>query len=146
MRTEEGGGMKPTSAERPQGLSERLGPWSRVHVQGALDRFNLSQLTSGLFGQNVFLTAESGEWLLRGAPHWPWQFAKERFFAERLHRSTAAPGPRPYLVGASEDTFGWSYALMPKLSGAPPSELRDQLGPDGLREVARAMGADESPS
>jgi hypothetical protein len=84
--------MKPTSTQRPQALSERLGPLTRAQLQAALDWFDLGRLidvratTSGLFGQNVFLTAESGEWVLRGAPHWPWQFAKERFYVASLRR------------------------------------------------------------
>lgn len=131
---------------RMEPFSERLGPLSRDQLQAALDRFELGRLLdvrptfSGLFGQNVFVSAESGEWVLRGAPHWPWQFAKERFFAELLHLHTAAPVPWPYLVGPSDEPFGWSYALMPRMSGTPPSELRSSLDPTDLRAVAAAMG------
>jgi aminoglycoside phosphotransferase (APT) family kinase protein len=133
--------------DRLPAFSERLGPLSRDQLQAALDRFDLGQLvdvqatTSGLFGQNLFLTTASGEWVLRGAPHWPWQFAKELFFADQLRRHTAAPVPWPYLLEASEDLFGWNYALMPRLPGTPPSELYDLLGPKGFREVAYAIGA-----
>jgi aminoglycoside phosphotransferase (APT) family kinase protein len=133
--------------EFPAALSERLGPLSRDQLQAALDRFDLGALvdvrptTSGLFGQNVFVTATSGEWVLRGAPHWPWQFAKERFFADQLRRHTRAPVPWPYLVCESRELFGWSYALMPRLPGTPPSELRNRLEPDDVREIARVLGA-----
>ncbi len=127
-------------------LSKRLGQLSRDQLQAALDKHNLGDLidvqpiTAGLFGQNAFLTSKSGEWVLRGAPHWPWQFAKERFFLEQLHRSTRAPIPWPYLVEETEDLFGWNYALMPRLPGIPPSDLRDQLRSEDYVEIARMMG------
>jgi len=59
-------------------LSKRLGQLSRDQLQAALDKHNLGEfinvqpITAGLFGQNAFLTSKSGEWVLRGAPHWPW--------------------------------------------------------------------------
>jgi hypothetical protein len=36
--------MKPTSTERPQALTERLGPLSGVRLQAAPDRFDLGRL------------------------------------------------------------------------------------------------------
>lgn len=134
-------------------VSERLGTLSRAQLQAALDRFALGKLldarapVGGLFGQNVFLSAESGEWVFRGAPHWfrgephaTWQFAKERWFAERIHAETSAPVPWPYLVETSTEIFGWGYALMPRLPGERAEEVRKSLSLEERRAIARAMG------
>ena len=133
--------------------SERLGALSRAQLQAALDRFALGKLlevrapAGGLFGQNLFLTAESGEWVFRGAPHWyrgaphpTWQLAKERWFAERIHRETAAPAAWPYLVETSSDLFGWAWALMPRLPGECAQFARHTLSPDERLAFARSMG------
>lgn len=135
-------------------FSERLGTLSRAQLQAALDRFALGKLIEaraaqgGHFGQNVFLSTDSGEWVLRGAPHWfrggphpTWQFAKERWFADRIHERTSAPVPWPYLVETSSDIFGWAFALMPRLPGERAEAAKKSL-PLGEREpIARAMGA-----
>jgi hypothetical protein len=58
----------------------RLGRISPTQFQDALDRFALgtfvpaAPIPLGTFGQNVFVTATSGEYVLRGAPHYAWQF------------------------------------------------------------------------
>ena len=127
-------------------LSERLGSPTRAQLQAALDRFDLGRLvdvrptTAGLFGQNAFLTSDSGEWVFRGGPHWPWQFAKERFFCERLNQSTSAPVPWPYQVEESEELFGWSYALMPRLPGTRPPRLGDALSLEDGCAIADVLG------
>ena len=57
--------------------SKRLGVLSNEQFQVALARFDLDTLVSaepvpfGNFGQNVFLTSTEGEYVLRGAPHYP---------------------------------------------------------------------------
>lgn len=127
--------------------SERLGRLSHEQLQAALDRFELGQLldvqptTAGLFGQNLILSAKSGEWVFRGGPHWPWQFDKEKVYADRLHDGTAAPVPWPYLVERSEEIFGWSYALMARLPGATPTAMWDGLSKSECCAVGRAIGA-----
>ena len=128
-------------------FSERLGMLSSEQLQAALDRFGLGRLIkarpadSGLFGQNVFVTSDRGEWVFRGAPHWPWQFAKERWFAERAHAQTSAPVPWPYRVETSTELFGWGFAWMPRLPGTPPDRLREHVGGEDLTAIAGAMGA-----
>jgi aminoglycoside phosphotransferase (APT) family kinase protein len=108
--------------------TQRLGALTRCQIQGALDRFRLGRLVNaqptgeGLFGQNVFITAESGDWVLRGAPHFEWQFPTERYFARFLHERTVAPVPWPYHFDQLEDIFGWSYVLMPRMPGRSFSE------------------------
>ena len=91
----------------------------------------------GLFGQNVFVTSTQGEWVLRGAPHYDWQLPSELFFARLLHERTRAPVPWPYIVDPTEDIFGWSYAVMPRMPGLQPGgaeiSTEDRLG------MARAM-------
>ncbi len=103
--------------------SKRLGPITRAQFQAALDRFDLGAFVSaaptsdGLFGQNVFVTSTTGEYVLRGAPHYGWQFPTEQFFARLLHERTDAPTPWPFLLDPSDDIFGWSYVLMPRMPG-----------------------------
>ena len=54
--------------------SHRLGELSTGQFQAALDRFDLGQfiraepISAGNFGQNVYLTSATGEYILRGAP------------------------------------------------------------------------------
>lgn len=108
--------------------SQRLGALSPQQFQAALTRFGLGEfvdatpVTQGLFGQNVFIRSSQGEFVLRGAPHYPWQFPKERFGATLLHERTAVPVAHPYLLDPAPDIFGWSYLLMPRLSGTSPAD------------------------
>jgi len=103
--------------------SQRLGAITQAQFQAALSRFDLGAFlraeptSDGLFGQNVFVTSDQGAYVLRGAPHYPWQFPTEQFSARLLHERTAAPTPWPYLLDPSDDIFGWSYALMPHMPG-----------------------------
>jgi hygromycin-B 7''-O-kinase len=109
--------------------SERLGEISEQQLQRALEQFGLGRLigatpvSTGLFGQNVFVSASSGEYVLRGKPHYDWQFPTEQFFAKLLVERTRVPAPYPYLLDESTDIFGWSYVLMPRLRGI---QLSDQ--------------------
>lgn len=103
--------------------SRRLGHITPEQFQAALARFDLGRFvratpaTDGLFGQNIFLTCDTGEYVLRGAPHYDWQFPTEQFFARLLHQRTTAPTPWPYLLDPATDIFGWPYALMPRMPG-----------------------------
>jgi len=135
-------------------------PWKRTTIrrgwalsppaqfQAALDRFALgafvraTPIPLGNFGQNVFVTATSGEYVLRGAPHYPWQFPKERLIARLLHERTGAPVPWPYLLDPSDDIFGWSYALMPRLPGLQLGDpvLYAALTAVDRRRIAAALG------
>ncbi len=55
--------------------SQRLGPIRDDQWCCALTRFDLGEfvraepITSGLFGQNVFLTSTRGQFVFRGCPH-----------------------------------------------------------------------------
>lgn len=103
--------------------SKRLGAISPDQFQAALERFGLGDfvcaepVSSGLFGQNVFVTSSQGEFVLRGVPHYAWQFPTERFFVERMHERTQVPVPYPYLLEPAADIFGWSFAIMPRMAG-----------------------------
>lgn len=76
----------------------------------------------GVLGQNVFVTSTTGAWVLRGAPHYDWQLPAERFSCEQLHTRTRTPVPWPYLIDPSDDIFGWSYAIMPRMPGLQMSD------------------------
>ena len=106
--------------------------------------------TSGLFGQNVFLTTTQGDYVFRGAPHWhngrpndAWQFPKERFYADLLHAQTPVPVAWPQMLDDSCEDFPWPYLITPRLPGLC---LQDPAARKGLTrqdfvQVARAMGA-----
>lgn len=106
--------------------SQRLGLLTPQQFQAALARFalgdfvNAAPVTSGLFGQNVFVTSTQGEYVLRGNPHYPWQFPKEQFGAALLHKHTSVPVAHPYLFDPTTDLFDWPYLLMPRLHGMNP--------------------------
>ncbi len=114
-----------------------LGPLTDHQLQAAAARFDLGRvhtaepLTGGLFGKNVALTTDTGPWVLRGDP-WPDdrddQFRRERCFARLIHDHCELTAPWPYLIDPDPSLFGWPYALMPRLAGAPigkPSSNRD---------------------
>ena len=117
--------------------SERLGEISDSQFQKALDRFSLGKFIKaepipyGNFGQNVFVTSNKGEYVLRGKPHYSWQFPSEKFFADLIHSQTSAPIPWPYLFDPTKDIFGWIYIIMPKIKGVQLADekLRNSLNP-----------------
>jgi aminoglycoside phosphotransferase (APT) family kinase protein len=122
--------------------SQRLGVIRGEQLQAALDRFDLGHLLDaapapgGLFGQNVFLTSDRGEWVLRGCPHTDWQLPKERFVAQQIHERTRLEAPWPYQIEDSSELFGWPFALMPRLPGvaAAPDDGAE------ARHYASALG------
>lgn len=103
--------------------SKRLGNISKIQFQKALDRFNLGKFIKaekipfGNFGQNVFVSSDKGEFVLRGAPHFPHQFESEKFIIDLLHKKTKTPVPFPYNCDETPDIFGWKYVIMPKMPG-----------------------------
>ena len=103
--------------------SKRLGRISDQQLQAALEHFDLGKfiraesISFGLFGQNLFVTSTQGEFVLRGVPHYEWQFPTEQFFTEQLHQRTGVPVPYPYLFEPSTDIFGWGFVIMPRMSG-----------------------------
>jgi len=127
--------------------SKRLGQISPEQFQMALDRLHLGDFVHaapvpfGLFGQNVFLTSTKGEFVLRGAPHYVWQFPTEQFFVERLHQQTHTPVPYPYLLELSTDIFGWSFVIMPRMTGLQLQDksIVSQLTVADRLEIARAL-------
>ncbi|MDE2993914.1 MAG: phosphotransferase, partial [Chloroflexota bacterium] len=132
----------------PHEFSERLGTISPAQFQAALDRFGLGRLvgaepiTLGNFGQNCFLHSTAGAFVLRGAPHYPWQFLEEQLFARLLHEYTPVPVPWPYYVDESAAIFGWPYAIMPRLPGRPLADkaFRGPRGGGAATEIGRGRG------
>jgi hypothetical protein len=141
--------------------SQRLGAISDEQFRLVAERLQLGRFvqaaptTSGLFGQNVFVTTTDGEFVLRGAPHWVkeihetawhredrWQFTKEKFYAGQLHAHTNAPVPWPMLHDESSDILGWPYLVMPRMPGTCFDEhsIRKALPPEDRREIATALG------
>lgn len=145
----------------PKVYSERLGPISDAQFEAVAERLHLGRflsaepITSGLFGQNVFITTTKGPFVLRGAPHWVkdvgateyrredrWQFMKEKYFAEQLYMHTKAPVPWPMLHDESSDILGWPYLVMPRMSGLCFNErdILKTLDTADRRAVAVALG------
>jgi hygromycin-B 7''-O-kinase len=130
-----------------QEYTRRLGTIEPAQFQAALDRFDLGMLVAatpipfGLFGQNVFVTSTRGEWVLRGCPHYNWQFPTEQFFVQLIHERTRVPVPHPYIVDPATDIFGWSYVWMPRMPGIPLADevFVAQLSADAQFGLARAM-------
>jgi aminoglycoside phosphotransferase (APT) family kinase protein len=132
---------------RGREYSKRLGVISDAQLHAALDRSGLGTLVSaesvplGLFGQNIFVTASSGEYVLRGAPHYPLQFVKERFFTRLLHEG-GVPVPWPWHLDDAEDIFGWRYAIMPRVAGTQVGDPDVWRALDDADRIAvmRALG------
>lgn len=128
--------------------SARLGEISTSQFQMALERLNLGTFVQaepipfGLFGQNVFLTSTKGAFVLRGNPHFPWQFPTEQFFVQQLHAQTLVPVPYPYLIDGSPDIFGWSYVIMPRMPGFQVTDphVKEVLSAEDRTGIARALG------
>lgn len=120
--------------------SERLGEITNEQFQKALDTFNLGKfikaepILQGLFGQNVYVTSDIGEFVLRGKPHYDWQFPNEKLMAELLHEKTNVPVPFPYLLETNKVIFGWEFILMPRMKGR---NLSDSLSEDWLSDTDR---------
>ena len=127
--------------------SKRLGAISPEQFQAALERLGVGDfvcaehVSSGLFGQNVFVTSTQGEFVLRGAPHYPWQFPTEQFFVKRIHERTQVPVPYPYLLEPSTDIFGWSFAIMSRMTGVSVLDetVASRLEAKGKLVIAQAM-------
>jgi hygromycin-B 7''-O-kinase len=133
-----------TSQPIEQVYSQRLGALTPQQFQAALTRFGLGTFVSatpvsqGLFGQNVFVGSSQGQYVLRGAPHYPWQFPKERFGATLIHERTPVPVAHPYLLDSATDIFGWPYLLMPRLHGSSPAD--PDLANSERLAIAQAFG------
>jgi len=141
--------------------SKRLGAISDNQFETVAERWKLGRflraepITSGLFGQNVFVITTQGEFVLRGAPHWVKdlddteyhrddrvQFTAEKYFAEQLVLNTRAPAPWPIFHDEASDIFGWPYLLMPRMPGTCFNErtIIEALPPVDRHGVAIALG------
>jgi len=127
--------------------SQRLGPLNHEQLSRAFARFDLGAVRAvapvpfGLFGQNVFVNTDAGEFVFRGAPLTPWQFPTERFFTRLLHERTSVPVPWPYLIDDSCDAFPWAFVIMPRMPGLQVTDraVRRELAPADLLAIAHAM-------
>lgn len=103
---------------------QRLGKVSLSQFSKATQKHGLGScvdavpIRAGNFKQNVLLKTDQGEWIFRGCSHYTWQFPKERFFADLIARETTVPVPLPYFIEPNPGTFGYDYALMPRMPGA----------------------------
>lgn len=135
--------------------SARLGDIEDHQFAAALTKAGLgafmgaTPIANGLFGQNVFLAADQGDYVFRGAPHWfdggpndAWQFPKERLYADLLHARTTVPVAWPQVLDDTCQVFPWPYLIAPRLPGlclADPA-ARSGLSRGDFVEVAAAMG------
>jgi hygromycin-B 7''-O-kinase len=129
--------------------SKRLGNISDEQLRRALGHFDLGTflyaepIPFGLFGQNLFITSAAGDFVLRGVPHYDWQFPTEKFFIEQLHERTQVPVPYPYLLNPSTEIFGWPFVIMPRMSGIQLADPEVTAGffIDERRGIAQALAA-----
>ena len=128
--------------------SHSLGTISNDQFQAALDRFDLGTflqaepISFGFSKRNVFLTSTKGQFVFRGTAQSPQQHVKEQFFAQKLFERTSVPVPWPFFVDPTEDIFGWSYAIMPRMPGLQlaDSKVKQSLTSEDRRGIAKAMG------
>jgi hygromycin-B 7''-O-kinase len=103
--------------------SNKLGEITNAQLQLMLDRLNLGKLISfertanGAMGQTMFVSSTEGDFVLKGNPLFLGQFIEEKFFIENINKRTGVVVPVPYIIDDSEEIFGWSYSLMPRLQG-----------------------------
>ena len=125
-----------------------LGEISGEQFEKALQKLNLGNLikvekvTSGIVGQNVFLTSAKGEYVFRGRPFYEEQFDVEKFAVENLRKKTRVPTAYPYMIDNDTDIFGFKYAIMPRMSGIQTMNggtLILDLSKDERLKIARAM-------
>ena len=129
--------------------SKRLGNISDEQLKRALGHFDLGTflhaqpIPFGLFGQNLFVTSTAGDFVLRGVPHYDWQFPTEKFFIEQLHERTRVPIPYPYLLNLSTEIFGWPFVIMPRMPGVQLADpqVTAGLSMDERRGIAQALAA-----
>ena len=102
--------------------SQRLGALTPQQFQAALTRSGLGTFVSatpvaqGLFGQNVFVQSTQGDYVLRGVPHYPWQFPLARAFASTyLTQKPARQGfaERYALYMLRDRLIVWEYGTRP---------------------------------
>lgn len=128
-----------------QKYSERLGEISDEQFQKALDTFDLGvfsraePISQGLFGQNIYVSSDKGDFVLRGKPHYDWQFKNEKLFVDLLHENTNVPVPYPYMLSTTKDIFGWEFIIMPRMPG---KNLSDSLSEEYLNEDQRIQIAE----
>ncbi len=123
-------------------FSERLGLITEEQFQKALNLFDLGKfikaepITQGLFGQNVYVSSDKGSFVLRGKPHYAWQFKNEKLMVDLLSQNTTVPVPYPYLLSKDIEIFGWEFVLMPRMRG---KNLSDSLAEDYLTDNHRTQ-------
>lgn len=106
---------------------------TEVQLQQALDRHGLGQLQSWSFtphgrsAQTLSIQSSSGQYILKGNPIYKGQWQEEQFFANQISQRTHLPVPSPYILDEQKDIFGWSYLMMPKLTGVHLHEIWDSL-------------------
>ncbi|WLD94628.1 phosphotransferase family protein [Alkalihalobacillus sp. AL-G] len=103
--------------------SNKLGVITDDQLQEMLNKFNLGRLISsrnteqGVMKQTRFVYSTEGEFVFKGNPLYPGQLIEEKFFVEELYKRTNVNVPIPYFLDDTDDIFGWSYSIMPRLPG-----------------------------
>ncbi len=130
----------------PRKYSERLGVIDPGQLFEVAERFDLGEITeaepatTGLFGQNIFLTTSKGRFVFRGHPHGHVQLTKERRVADFIDSHSSLPVPWPYVVCDDTELFGWTYAVMPMLPGTTGTHLWNEADENGRVAFAAAVG------
>jgi hygromycin-B 7''-O-kinase len=134
------------TALSPRKYSERLGVIDAEQLQRACDLFDLGTIqvaepaSAGLWGQNILLSTTQGEYVLRGNPTDPQQFAKERTVAALINERSRLRVPWPYEVSDETGLFGWTFAIMPRLPGTMGSTMWETADDSDKRDLSAALG------
>ncbi|WMT39661.1 hypothetical protein RE628_19965 [Paenibacillus sp. D2_2] len=127
--------------------TNKVGVLTNNQVQEMLDRYNLGKLISiqetskGVGKQTMFVSSTAGEFVLKGNPLYEGQFVEEKFYIENLSELTNLPLSLPYIVDQQNDIFGWTYAIMPRLSGVHfnDQDLKEQMNLEEKIEIVEVL-------
>lgn len=130
----------------PQKYSERLGVIEPDQLRQAAHEWDLGEVvdayspTASPLGQNIVLETTNGRYVLRGNPRGHVQLTKERRVAAFVHERSSLAVPWPYEICEDATVFGWTYAILPWLPGAPGAELWPMLDDGGRVALAASAG------
>ncbi|MEK4146410.1 aminoglycoside phosphotransferase family protein [Robertmurraya sp. FSL W8-0741] len=127
--------------------SNKLGTLEDQQIQDMLSKFNLGKLVSfkktdhGAMGQTLFVTSNKGNYVFKGNPLYEGQLIEERYFIKEMDKRTDTVVPAPYIIDDSNEIFGWSYAIMPKLKGEHLNSeiLKNSLKKEDKLKIAESI-------
>lgn len=90
-------------------------------------------------GQTMFVSSTVGDFVFKGNPLYTGQLVEEKFFVENIHKRTNVTIPIPYIIGVSDEIFGWNYSLMPLLQGEHLNSKHSNFKLDDKLKIAELI-------